>query len=86
MSTFLRVAQLASFPATEAKPARPGQRARKARPARPGRLPVSPATIWRWVADGRFPKPIRLGPQVSAWRIDDVLLWEARQGRAADAS
>jgi predicted DNA-binding transcriptional regulator AlpA len=35
---------------------------------------VSKATVWRGVRDGRFPKPIKLGPYISRW-----LRREARQ-------
>jgi predicted DNA-binding transcriptional regulator AlpA len=35
-------------------------------------LPVSPATIWRWVRDGKFPKPLKLGPSVTGWHICEV--------------
>jgi prophage regulatory protein len=28
---------------------------------------VSKATIWRGVHDGRFPKPIKLGPYICRW-------------------
>jgi prophage regulatory protein len=28
---------------------------------------VSKATIWRGVRNGRFPKPIKLGPYISRW-------------------
>ena len=28
---------------------------------------VSKATIWRGVRDGRFPRPIKLGPYISRW-------------------
>lgn len=41
-------------------------------PASPGILPVSPATIWRWVRDGKFPKPIKLGASVTGWAIDEI--------------
>lgn len=34
---------------------------------KPGLLPVSPATIWRWVREGRFPKPFKLGHSVTVW-------------------
>ena len=39
---------------------------------KPGRLPVSPATLWRWVAQGRFPAPFKLGPNVTVWDLDQV--------------
>jgi prophage regulatory protein len=41
-------------------------------PKKSGLLPVSPATIWRWVRDGRFPKPIKLGASVTGWTVDDI--------------
>ena len=40
-----------------------------------GRLPVSRSTIWRWVAEGRFPKPVKLSARVSAWRVQDIEDW-----------
>lgn len=36
-------------------------------------IPISPATIWRWVRTGRFPKPVKLGPGVTAWRGADLI-------------
>jgi predicted DNA-binding transcriptional regulator AlpA len=41
-------------------------------PGRAGMLPVSAPTIWRWVKLGRFPAPIRLGPQITAWPLEAV--------------
>jgi prophage regulatory protein len=38
-----------------------------------GYIPASPATIWRWVRAGRFPKPVKLGPGVTAWRGADLI-------------
>lgn len=37
-----------------------------------GLLPVSPATIWRWVREGKFPKPYKLGPAVTVWDADVI--------------
>lgn len=34
---------------------------------KPGLLPVSPATVWRWVREGKFPKPFKLGESVTVW-------------------
>ena len=46
----------------------------------------SKSTLWRWVADGHFPKPIALGPQARAFRKSDVDRWLAeREGSAAPA-
>lgn len=40
--------------------------------AAPGRYPVSRATIHRWVKQGLFPAPIKLGPKASVWRVADL--------------
>jgi predicted DNA-binding transcriptional regulator AlpA len=37
-----------------------------------GLLPVSPATVWRWVQQGRFPKPFKLGDHVTVWSAEAV--------------
>lgn len=45
---------------------------RKANPPIPALIPVSKATWWSGVASGRFPKPVKLGPQITAWRVQDI--------------
>ncbi|SOE59023.1 transcriptional regulator, AlpA family [Burkholderia sp. D7] len=40
-----------------------------------GIVPVSQATLKRWVRAGRFPAPIKLSEKVSAWRAGDVQAW-----------
>ena len=30
------------------------------------------STIYRWIADGSFPPPVRLGPRAVAWRWSDL--------------
>lgn len=37
-----------------------------------GLLPVSPATVWRWVREGNFPKPFKLGESVTVWNAEEV--------------
>lgn len=39
---------------------------------RPGLLPVSQATIWRWVREGKFPKPFKLAPGTTCWDAGQV--------------
>ena len=39
---------------------------------RRGKLPVSPATVWRWVREGQFPKPFKLGNRVTVWNLAEV--------------
>lgn len=47
-------------------------------------VPISPATLWRRVKAGEFPKPVKLGPRVTAWEADAVREWLAAQkSRAA---
>ena len=37
------------------------------------------STIYRWIADNKFPSPVRLGPRAVAWRSSDLDEWsEAR--------
>lgn len=35
-------------------------------------LPVSRSTFLGWVQTGKFPKPHKIGPRASAWRVEDV--------------
>jgi prophage regulatory protein len=35
-------------------------------------IPVSKSTWWAGVKSGRFPKPVKLGPHTTAWRIEDI--------------
>jgi len=53
-------------------------------PSKAGMLPVSPATIWRWVRDGKFPKPFKLSASVTGWYSDDIDAFVAQ--RAAEAA
>lgn len=49
-------------------------------PTRPAPLPFSPATFWRRVREGKFPKPTKLGGErITAWRVGDVRAWIAQQ-------
>ena len=45
-------------------------------------IPVSPATLWRWVRLGKFPKPMKVGPNTTAWRVADVRQWLQAQAQA----
>ena len=40
-------------------------------------LPVSKAALYRMIAEGRFPKPRRLGKR-SVWTTEDVNQWRAQ--------
>lgn len=41
------------------------------------RYDVSRATIWRWVHSRNFPKPTRLSPGCTRWKLSDAEAWEA---------
>ena len=43
---------------------------------------VSRATIWRWVQNSAFPKPVKLSPGCSRWKIEDVQKWAESRGEA----
>lgn len=38
----------------------------------PAIIPVSKSKWWDGVKKGLFPKPVKLGPRTSAWRIEDI--------------
>ena len=46
-----------------------------------GPIPVSKSTWWAGVKSGRFPKPVKLGPRITAWRVEDIraLIDQARK-------
>ena len=35
-------------------------------------IPISASSWWAGVAEGRFPKPVKLGPNTTAWRREDI--------------
>jgi prophage regulatory protein len=37
-----------------------------------GPIPVSKSTWWAGVRSGRYPKPVKLGPRITAWRVEDI--------------
>jgi len=39
------------------------------------RLNVSGSCIWQWVKVGKFPKPIKLSENTTAWLAADVEEW-----------
>jgi len=55
---FLRLAQIIGKPTAD--------------PPIPPVIPVSKSTWWAGIKTGRYPKPIKLGPRVTAWRVEDI--------------
>ena len=57
---FLRLAAIVGKPETETSRAVPPI------------YPVSASTWWAGVKSGRYPKPVKLGERVTAWRVEDI--------------
>lgn len=37
-----------------------------------GPIPVSKSTWWAGIKTGRYPQPVKLGPRITAWRVEDI--------------
>ncbi|PNG25608.1 helix-turn-helix transcriptional regulator [Methylocella silvestris] len=37
-----------------------------------GPIPIGRSTWWAGVKSGRFPKPVKLGPRTTVWRVEDI--------------
>lgn len=35
-------------------------------------IPISKSSWWEGVKTGRYPKPVKLGPRTTAWRVEDI--------------
>ncbi len=35
-------------------------------------IPVGKSSWWKGVKEGKYPKPIKLGPRTTAWRAEDI--------------
>jgi predicted DNA-binding transcriptional regulator AlpA len=45
---------------------------RRCNPPIPAILPIGKTAWWAGVKSGRYPKPIKLGPRTTAWRVEDI--------------
>ncbi|WP_412756288.1 helix-turn-helix transcriptional regulator [Legionella bozemanae] len=45
---------------------------KKTNPQIPALIPVGKSTWWAGVKTGQFPKPVKLGPRITAWRVEDI--------------
>ena len=43
-------------------------------------IPVSKSAWWQGCREGRFPKPVKLGPRTTAWRVEDIATLIERLG------
>jgi predicted DNA-binding transcriptional regulator AlpA len=44
---------------------------------------ISPATVWRYAKSGVLPKPVKLGPNITAWRVGDLRHFDESNASAA---
>lgn len=49
-------------------------------------FPVSRSTWWAGVKDGRFPQAVKLGPRMTAWRVEDIRALLERMAAKAEHS
>lgn len=49
------------------------------------RIPMSDATLWRWIRAGRFPKPLKIVGK-NFWRSDELNAWIEQQSAARSAA
>ena len=36
---------------------------------------IAKSTIWLWVSEGKFPKPIKLSPRITVWDEKEIDNW-----------
>jgi predicted DNA-binding transcriptional regulator AlpA len=44
-------------------------------------FPISKSSWWAGVKAGQYPKPVKLGPKTTAWRVEDIRALIANLGR-----
>lgn len=54
----------------------------KANPPLPPLLPISKSTWWVRVKSGEYPQPVKLGPRITVWRVEDIRSLIARDTHA----
>jgi prophage regulatory protein len=54
----LRLAKILANPNTE--------------PPIPAIIPICKTSWWKGIKTGRYPKPVKLGPNTTAWRVEDI--------------
>lgn len=43
------------------------------------------STLYDWMASGKFPRPVKLGAKIAAWRESEVDAWMEAREREVDA-
>lgn len=47
------------------------------------RVGLGRSTIYRWMAEGKFPKPVQLGGYAVAWAQEDIDGWIAQHAQSS---
>lgn len=47
-------------------------------------LPFGITSLWNYTKAGKFPKPVKISPTVTAWRNADVIAWLEQQQPCED--
>ena len=47
-------------------------------------IPVGRSTFWQGVREGRFPKPVKLGPRTTCWRQSDIVAFIKNAGQQSN--
>lgn len=50
------------------------------------RVGLGRSTIYRWMSEGKFPKPVQMGGRAVAWAEDEVEAWITRSLEQSQAS
>ena len=40
------------------------------------KIGIGKSTVWLWVKEGKFPKPIKLSPRVTVWDENYINEWQ----------
>lgn len=46
------------------------------------RLSIPQSTLYKWISQGDFPKPIKIGPRRTAFKLEDIENWLAEKEEA----
>lgn len=57
----------------------------KANPPIPAIIPIAKSTWWAGVKSGLYPQPLKLSPQVTVWRVEDIKAFIAERAKKASS-
>lgn len=49
-------------------------------------VPISKSSWWKGCRSGLYPKPVKLGPRTTAWRVEDIVALIASLGNQDSAN